>query len=168
MSPRRCAQRRKLDARDGEAVEEVVAEAARLDLLVEIAPRRGHDAHIDVDPLVAADAAELRALDRAQELRLERDVEIADLVDEQRAAVGLLEEPLFGGDRAGERAALVPEERRFEQVRRDRGAIEDDEGTAGARAPLVQRLGEQLLAGAGLAFDDERARRRPQSFSQSG
>ena len=85
-------QRRQLDARDGEAVEEVVAEAPGCDLAVEIAPRRGEDAHVDLDPLVAADAPDLAALDRAEELRLEREVEIADLVDEERAAVRLLED----------------------------------------------------------------------------
>ena len=61
-------------------------------LAVEIAPRRGEDAHVDAQPLAAADALHLAALDRAQELRLEREIEVADLVEEQRAAVGLLED----------------------------------------------------------------------------
>src|SRR5207237_1371549 len=111
---------------------------------------------IDADPLVAADTPELGAFDRAKELRLERDIQIADLVDEERSSVGVLKEALVGGDSTGEGSALVPEEGRFEQVLRHRGAVEDDEGAAGARASFVQRFGQELLAGAGFAFDDER------------
>src|SRR5262249_15417958 len=120
------AQRRELDARDGESIEEVVAEASGLDFLVEVAPGGRHHAHIDADPLVATDAPKLGPLDCAQELRLKGDVEIADLVDEQRAAVGVLEEPLVGGDRAGESTPLVPEERGLDQIGRHRRAVEDD------------------------------------------
>ena len=105
--------------------------------------------------LATADAAHLGALDRAQELRLERDVEIANLVDEERPAVGLLEEPRQRRDGPGEGAALVPEERRLQQVRGDGRAVEDDERSGRARPRLVQRLGEDLLAGPGLALDDD-------------
>ena len=86
------AQRRQLDAADGEAVEEVVAEAPGLHLAIEIAPRRAEDAHVDLERPIAPDAPDLAALDGAEELRLEREIEVADLVDEERAAVGLLED----------------------------------------------------------------------------
>jgi hypothetical protein len=84
-------QRRELDARDGETVEEIVAEATRLYLGVEIAPRGGDDANVDAERPVAADAAELLPVEHAEQLRLEGEVEIADLVDEERPAVRLLE-----------------------------------------------------------------------------
>src|SRR5262249_9819323 len=80
------------DAPDDEAVEEVVAEAAVLHLAVEIAPRRAEDAQIAADPKLATQAAHRRALEHPEELGLERRVEVADLVDEERAAVGLLED----------------------------------------------------------------------------
>ena len=41
---------------------------------------------------VAADAAHLAPLERAQELRLQLERQLADLVDEERAAVRLLED----------------------------------------------------------------------------
>src|SRR6185436_20966030 len=100
--------------------EKVVAEATGLDLLVEIAPGGGHDAHVDADPLVAAHPAKLGALDGPQELWLERDVEVSDLVNEQRAAVGVLEEALVGGDGAGERAPLVAEQGGLQEIGRHR------------------------------------------------
>ena len=77
------------------------------------------------------------------------------LVDEERPPIGLLEEPGARGRRPGERAALVAEELRLEEVRGHRGAIEDDERTARARPRFMNRLREDLLAGAGLPFDED-------------
>ena len=55
---------------------------------------------------------------------------------------------------AGEGAALVAEELVLEQVRRQRGAVDDDERPVAARARLVDRLGGEILAGAGLALQE--------------
>ena len=68
------------------------------------------DAHVGAQRLVAADAPELARLEHAQQLRLHVEGQLADLVEEQRAAVGVLERALARRDGAGERAALVPEE----------------------------------------------------------
>ena len=54
-----------------------------------------------------------------------------------------------------ERPPLVPEELRFDQVLRHRGAIEDDEGAGGPGAGLVDGLGEDFFAGARLALDED-------------
>ena len=106
------------------------------------------------------------ALDRAEQLRLQGGIEIADLVDEERAAVGLLEEPLARCRRPRERAALVSEELGLDQARRHRRAIEDDEGTARARPRLVERLRERLLPRAGLPLDDDRDLARGEALAQ--
>ena len=58
------------------------------------------------------------------------------------------------GLRAGERAALVAEQLALEQVLRDRGGVDGDERAARARAVLVQRTRDQLLARARLAGDE--------------
>ena len=60
--------------------------------LAEILVRRGEDAHVDVDHVLAADARDLAGLQRAQHLGLRGEVHVADLVEEERAAVRLLEE----------------------------------------------------------------------------
>ena len=152
--PFAAPQRRELDAPDSESVEKIVAEASRLHLAVEIASRRRDEAHVDALEVVAAEAAHLLLLDRAQELRLERHVEVAYFVDEKRAAVGLLEETAPRRQRAGERAALVPEELRVEQGGRHRGAVEHDERAVLAIARLVERLGEHFLPRSGLPLDE--------------
>ena len=88
------AQRRHLDVDDVEAVVEVLAEAPRRDLVGEVAVGRRDDADVDLHGLVAADALERALLEDAQELDLDRRRDLADLVEEERAAVGLLEAPL--------------------------------------------------------------------------
>ena len=54
---------------------------------------------------------------------------------------------------AGERALLVAEELGLEQRLGQGGAVDGDERPLRARAPRVQRPGEELLAGAALAFE---------------
>ena len=75
---------------DVEPVEEILAEAPGLHLGGEIAVRRGDEAHVDVLG-APADRLHLARLERAQDLRLDRERQLADLVDEERALVGLLE-----------------------------------------------------------------------------
>ena len=77
---------------------------------------------------------------RAQQLDLRVRRQFADFVEEQRAAVGLDEfaEVSFGG--AGEGAFLVAEENRFDEIFRQRAAIDGDEGLA---APVGARPGSR-------------------------
>jgi hypothetical protein len=58
----------------------------------------------------AADAVDLALLDGAEQLGLQPHVHLADLVEQQRAAVRLLELADAPGQRAGEGALLVPEQ----------------------------------------------------------
>ncbi len=97
---RALAQRRQADRHDVEAVEEVFAERAGGDELLEVAVGRRDEAHVDADRLDAADALELALLQRAQELDLHLDGDLANLVEEQRAAVGELEAPGLARHRA--------------------------------------------------------------------
>ena len=84
----------------------------------------------------------------------ERDV--ADFVEEQGAALGQLDLADGRLDRAGEGAALIAEQLGLEQVFGDRGAVDGDEFALGARALVVDRAGEQFLAGAAGAEQHHR------------
>ena len=85
---------------------------------------------------------------------------LADLVEEQRAAVGQLETALPPIGRAGERALLVAEDLALEQRLGNRRAVDRHKRKRRARAELVDRLRDQLLAGARLAGDEHRRARR--------
>ncbi len=70
--------------------------------------------------------------------------------------VGQLEPPLAAGLGGGESPFLVAEQLAFEQRLGQGGAVDGDQGAAVLRG-VVDRLGDQLLAGAGLALDEHRA-----------
>src|SRR5436190_5182085 len=114
------AQRGHVDADDAQAVEEIAAEAAVADHLLEIAVAGRDEARVEVDGRGAADAHEAPLLEDPQELGLQIRRELADLVEEKRAAARELELAELTRDRARERALLVAEELRLEEMRRDR------------------------------------------------
>src|SRR5262249_56681265 len=102
---------------------EILAEAAALHLGLEVAVGGADEAHVDVDLGGAADARELARLEDAEELGLERQRRLADLVEEERAAGGCLEEADLAPVGAGEGAALVAEELTLEERLRQPGAV---------------------------------------------
>jgi hypothetical protein len=89
----------------------------------------------------------------AQELGLHLVGHVADLVEEQRAAVGVLEAAGPIGAGVGERAADVAEELVLQDRRGEAGAVERDQPGLAALGVVVDRAGDELLAGAVLPED---------------
>ena len=120
-------------------------------ICVEILVGGADDAHVDLDRAMPADPLDHLILQEAQQLDLHRQRQVADFVEEQRAAIGALD--LADGllHRAGEGALLMAEQLAFQQGLGDRRAIDRDEGLLGARAQAVDRLRQHLLAGAAFA-----------------
>src|SRR5262245_47988224 len=101
------AQRRDLDRYDREAPVEVLAELAARDERLEVLVGRGDHAHVDRDRAIAADRLDLALLQHAQQAVLHGGIDVADLVEEDRAAVGLAEQTAAGARSSGERPLLV-------------------------------------------------------------
>ena len=116
MSWPALAQRRQADLEGVDAEEQVLAELVVLDHLAQVAVGGAEDAHVDAERLGLADAADLARLQEAQQLDLDVLVQLADFVEEQRAAVGDLEEPLVVAVGAGERALAMAEQLALDQV----------------------------------------------------
>jgi hypothetical protein len=84
----------------------------------------GGDApEIHLDLLVAAHADDLLFLQHPQQIRLCLETDVADLVQEDAAAVGHFEFALLAVLRAGERAFLVAEQLALQQGFRERAAM---------------------------------------------
>src|SRR6185295_12438880 len=79
----------------------------------------------------AAEAAHRFLLERGEDLRLHVRGQEPDLVEEEHAARGGLEEPDLGAAGVGERAPLVAEQLALEQRLGDRRAVEVDERPPG-------------------------------------
>ena len=113
------------------AIEQVSRKRPARTSFLEVAVRGGDDAHVGVPRLVLADLLEGAVLHEAQELGLNTGLDLADLVEEQRAAVRGLDAPLRS------RTAPVKAPRRVRRARSSAGprtgwAVDDDERPGGA------------------------------------
>ena len=103
-----------------------------------------------------AEPPESPFFENLQELGLDLEVDVADLVEEERPAVRALEEPGLGGDRAGERAFLVAEQLGLEQLAVEPRAVQVDEDLVAAGTAPVQPGCEHALPRPGFALDQDR------------
>ena len=126
------AERGQVDPDHVQAVEQVGAEPALLDLLLQDLVAGRDDPDLDLDRLGAAHALELPGLEDAQQLGLEGGRDVAGLVEQQRPAVGQLEPADLAPLGAGEGTLLVPEQLVLEQR-----VVED----RAVRAPRTARSG---------------------------
>jgi hypothetical protein len=99
--------------------------------------------------------SELLFLNHAQKLDLGFRAEGADLIEENGAVVGDFEISLLGLNGAGKGAPHVAEQGGFQQVRRQRTAVDGHEHPLAARRVGVDGLGDEFLAGAGIAGDQD-------------
>ena len=111
------AQRRQVQLDDIETEEEVFAEISLGDHFGQVAVRRGEEADVGGEGFVAADALEDAFAEHTEDFNLRGGIDLADLVEKQRAARGLLEASDAPLARSGERTFLVAEEFAFEELR---------------------------------------------------
>ena len=113
MSSRPFAQRRQVDFDDAQPVEQIAAKAARGRLDPQIAVGRGDHMDVHLPGFERTDALHFAVLDGAEQLGLQRQRQLADFVQKERPAIGVLEQPDLRFRRPGERAAHVAEQLRF-------------------------------------------------------
>ena len=153
---RALTERWQIDLNDAQSVVEIFAKGAVVDHLTKVAVRRGDHPDVDRDHACAADALHLARFEHAQELGLKAEGELADLVEKERATIRYFEAALLTVGGAGERAAFVPKQDAFDEVRRDRAAVLNDERALRALRRTMNRAGDELLASAGFAANEHR------------
>ena len=146
-----------LEPNDVDAVEKIFAERAVLDQLREIPMGRDHDADVGLDRLDPAQRLVDPFLQNPQQTHLHRRRDVADLVEEDRAALGDREAPRLVALGVGEGARLVAEELGLEEGVGERAAVDGHEGLSLPRREIVKGPREELLAGAAGAVDHHRA-----------
>src|SRR5271155_2366661 len=90
---RTLAQRRNADRRNVEPVEQILAEHSLADQLRQVAVRRRDDPAVGANRGATADRGVFALLQHAQEPGLRLEWHVADFIEEQRAALRLLETP---------------------------------------------------------------------------
>src|SRR5262245_34934856 len=109
------AKRGQLDREDVQPVEKIVAKSSLAHFARQVLYRRRDDSHVDPGWHTAADLADFLFLKRPQELHLQRERQLTDLVEKERAGVRHLEEPLLVANRVRERSFDVAEELALEE-----------------------------------------------------
>src|SRR5262245_41310837 len=97
------------------------------------------DADVDFDLAATADPNDAFGIERAQKLGLCRRRETADFIEEDGPTGSGPEQTALGGDRAQERAFLMPEQLAFDQRLGQSSAVEDHEGPFVSTGPGMDR-----------------------------
>ena len=93
-----------------QAVKQILSEATVINRSFQIRVGRRQHAHVYPHRLGLADRLDLRLLEKAHELRMNLEREIADLIEKERSAIGGPYDPGVIRGRSGKRASAVPEE----------------------------------------------------------
>ena len=150
------AKRRQADVEHLQPVEEILAKIAALDRLAQIAVARRNDPDVGLVQPGPAESRKLPLLQNAQELGLRRWAHLAHLVEEQHTAGGELDLSRLRLLRAGERAPLVAEQLRLEQLLRQRGTVQRDERSALSRGGAMDEARDDFLSGTRFTGQEHR------------
>ncbi|MNS86832.1 hypothetical protein D3C72_1207470 [compost metagenome] len=136
----------------GQPEVQVGAEAPLPHRFAQVLVGGGDQAEVELDRQRRAQPRDGVLFQHAQQLDLLEQRQVADFIEEQRAAGSLLEVAPVGEHGARERALGVAEELGLEQAVRNRPAVHGDERPlAVSSVALVEQPRDALLAGAGLA-----------------
>ena len=149
-------QRRQMDLGAVDPEVEILAKLLGLDPMLEITVCRADEANIGMMLGVGTESDDLTRLQHAKQLGLHRQRHVPDLVQEQRALIGVFEHALAILLRAGEGALDMTEELILEQALALTGTVERDVSVVHALGLVVQGTGDEFLAGPGLAGDQHR------------
>ena len=134
---------------------EILAELLLLDLMTKVTIGRTHEPDIRVMFVVGTEPDDFTRLQHAKELGLHGQRHVTDLIQEERSLVGVFEDAfaILLGTREG--ALHMTEQLVLEQTFALPGAVERDIPVVDPLGLVVHGAGDQFLAGARLARDQD-------------
>ncbi len=138
-----------------QAVVEIAPKTAGAHVLAEIAIGGGHQAKIAGHRFRAAYRLVGMVLQETQQFDLQRQGQVADLVEKKGATFGHGHATATGSHRAGKGAAHVAEQLAFQEGIGNGGTVHGHEGALRAYAVRVHHAREHLFARAGLAREQD-------------
>src|SRR5262249_35551429 len=121
----------------------------------QILVRGSDDAHVDLAAAWFADSGNFCLLEDAKQLRLERQLHVADFIKKNCAAMGLQEHSFSICDRAGEGALDVTEKLGLEKTGGDGGAVYLHQRASPSAREKMQPPGGDFFPGAVLTGDQD-------------
>jgi hypothetical protein len=118
---------------------------------LQLGVRRGDDPDVDLHWFRGAQGVDHLVVENSQEHRLYLAWRFADLVQENRAAIGGAKLPGMVCSCASERASCVAEKRRDCPLRTEGGHVDSHKGASGPDAGGVDGLSRKILASPALA-----------------
>src|ERR1700720_4019027 len=138
-----------------QAIVQILSEFTVTDHLPQISIGRRDHTNIDARGTSAAYGLELALLEHAEQLGLKLQWHVSNFIKKQCAAVRQRKPADMRINRSGKGSAFVPEKLTFEKTGRHRRTVHFDEIPAAARAELVNRARDNLLARPGFAGDQD-------------
>ena len=148
-------QRRNDDRDPVDPEEQILPELLLGNHLVKLLVGGANEPYVNPDRLIGPKPHDLAILQNAQQFRLHGGGHVADLVEEERPTVGMLEAPFAIRLGPGERALHVPEQFIFQNALAQPGAIQGDQPLLATTAVVVDGPGDQLLPGPAFAHDED-------------
>ena len=139
-----------------QAVEQILAELSFGDPLFEIRVRGGDDPNIDLLGPRFADRQHFTLLEKPEQFRLDVDGQVADFIEEQRAADRGPQDAGLIRHRARKAAAPMAKELTVSQFARRARAVVGQEHAAASKRSGMNRPSHEVLARATLAGNEDR------------
>ncbi len=153
---RAIAQRRHRDGHHVQAIQQIVAKTFFGGRDLQIRIRRRDHPRVHLNGLRTAHSLDLAFLQNAQQFGLDLHRNLSDFVQQNGAAMRLLEAPHPIVHRASERSLGVPKQFGFDQIFRNRRAVDRNQFGPGALARHVDRASHHFFSDAGFAGDQNR------------
>jgi len=134
------------DGQDAQPEVEVNPKISPLNLRLDILVGGADEPDIDPPCPVLANSPDFPFLEKAEQLGLEGEGQIADLVKEKSAAVGFLDKTRFIPEGTGKRPLGVTKKLALQKVIRNGPTIDSDEGFVPPRSPLMDRTSDELFS----------------------
>jgi hypothetical protein len=150
-------QRRNRDRDDVDPIEQVLPKRTRSNQRFQVSIGRADHSCLADDGRLATEAMEGAVVQQAQELRLERCRQVANLVQEEDAVARPFGIALMPAVCAGESATLVAEQLAFHELPGDRRAVDSHEWRARTPRDLVEKASGDLLADTALPGEQQTA-----------
>ncbi|MNQ70262.1 hypothetical protein D3C85_848940 [compost metagenome] len=136
---------------------EVLAELTASAQFGQVDLGRADHSHVEVDLFITAYTTEATVLQKAQQLHLQARAHFPNAIEKQRTARRQLQQPeLAFGPRPFECAGAITKQLGLGHRLRQSGAVERHQRRLPARAGQVTGARQQLLAGTGFTFDQQR------------